>query len=127
MASGDQAIHEPRAAARTPIRPLAAAGLSWRAGEVEVLREVSLRIVAGTRNVVIGPNGAGKSVLLRMLHGLLVPSGGRLDSLLSKFRDAFKWFLYNAHSKTTVMGAISGREVPGQMLFWFAGLAMLDY
>ncbi len=58
------------------ILPLAAADLSWRAGDVEILREVSLRIEPGTRNIVIGPNGAGKSVLLRMLHGLLAPSGG---------------------------------------------------
>lgn len=53
--------------------------------------------------------------------------GRALEPLLAKFRDAFRWFLYNAHSKTTVMGSISGREVPGQLLFWFAGLAMLDY
>ena len=50
-----------------------------------------------------------------------------LEPLLAKFRDAFRWFLYNAHSKTTVMGSISGRAVPGQLLFWFAELAMLDY
>ena len=65
--------------AGTPaILPLAATDLSWRAGDVEILREVSLRIEPGTRNIVIGPNGAGKSVLLRMLHGLLAPSGGQL-------------------------------------------------
>jgi tungstate transport system ATP-binding protein len=61
------------------ILPLSAAALSYRAGEVDVLRDVSLRIESGTRTIVLGPNGAGKSVLLRMLHGLLAPSGGRLD------------------------------------------------
>lgn len=60
----------------------------------------------------------------RFLNGT---RGRSLDGLLARFRDAFKWFLYNAHSKTTVLGSISGREVPGQMMFWFAGLAMLDY
>ena len=60
------------------ILPLVVEGLCWRAGAVDVLRDVSLRIESGTRNVVLGPNGAGKSVLLRMLHGLLVPSSGRL-------------------------------------------------
>jgi tungstate transport system ATP-binding protein len=65
--------------AAASILPLTVESLSWRAGEVDVLREVSLRIEPGTQTIVLGPNGAGKSVLLRMLHGLLVPSGGRLD------------------------------------------------
>ena len=64
---------------RGSILPLIADGLSYRAGEVDVLSDVSLRIGPGTRTVVLGPNGAGKSVLLRMLHGLLAPSAGRLD------------------------------------------------
>lgn len=60
------------------ILPLSVENLSWRTGEVDVLDDVSLRIEAGTRNIVLGPNGAGKSVLLRLLHGLLVPSRGRV-------------------------------------------------
>ena len=35
--------------------------------------------LSAQRNVVLGPNGAGKSSLLRLIHGLLHPSGGRLD------------------------------------------------
>jgi tungstate transport system ATP-binding protein len=60
------------------ILPLAVEGLSYRAGEVDVLTDVSLRIESGTRNIVLGPNGAGKSVLLRMLHGLLAPTRGNV-------------------------------------------------
>ena len=60
------------------ILPLNVEGLAFRPGGAEVLREVSFRIDAGSRNIIIGPNGAGKSVLLRLLHGLLTPSGGRL-------------------------------------------------
>lgn len=60
------------------ILPLTVESLCWRAREADVLRDVSLRIEAGTRTILLGPNGAGKSVLLRMLHGLLTPSGGRL-------------------------------------------------
>ncbi|HEX9390529.1 MAG TPA: ATP-binding cassette domain-containing protein [Usitatibacteraceae bacterium] len=58
------------------ILPLHVEGLAYRAGEATVLRDVSFRVEAGTRNIVLGPNGAGKSVLLRLLHGLLTPSGG---------------------------------------------------
>jgi tungstate transport system ATP-binding protein len=43
-----------------------------------VVSGVSFNIVAGSRTVVLGPNGAGKSVLLRLLHGLLVPTGGTI-------------------------------------------------
>jgi tungstate transport system ATP-binding protein len=65
---------------RAPVTalPLLAEGLGYAAGGVEILRDVSLRIEAGPPLLVIGPNGAGKSVLLRLLHGLLAPTAGRL-------------------------------------------------
>jgi tungstate transport system ATP-binding protein len=58
--------------------PLAAERLSYAAGGVDILQGVSLRIEAGPPLLVIGPNGAGKSVLLRVLHGLVAPTGGQL-------------------------------------------------
>ena len=65
---------------RTPdsILPLCAEGLCFSAGDVEILRDVSLTITAGAPTLLIGANGAGKSVLLRLLHGLLKPSAGRV-------------------------------------------------
>jgi tungstate transport system ATP-binding protein len=58
--------------------PLRAEGVSYGAGGVAILREVSLTIAAGPPTMIIGPNGAGKSVLLRLLHGLLRPDAGRI-------------------------------------------------
>ncbi|MBK1662640.1 ATP-binding cassette domain-containing protein, partial [Paracraurococcus ruber] len=58
--------------------PLLAEGLGYAAGGVAILRDVSLLVEAGPPLLVIGPNGAGKSVLLRLLHGLLAPTAGRL-------------------------------------------------
>ena len=58
--------------------PLLAERLGYAAGGVAILQEVSLRIEAGPPLLVIGPNGAGKSVLLRLLHGLLAPTAGRV-------------------------------------------------
>jgi tungstate transport system ATP-binding protein len=58
--------------------PLHAEGVSYGAGGVAILREVSLTIAAGPPTFIIGPNGAGKSVLLRLLHGLLRPDAGRI-------------------------------------------------
>jgi len=60
------------------ILPLAVEGLSFRAGETSVIEDVSFRIERGSRTLVIGPNGAGKSVLLRLLHGLLQPTAGKV-------------------------------------------------
>lgn len=58
--------------------PIRAEGLSYAAGGVAILGDVSLEIAAGPPLLIIGPNGAGKSVLLRLLHGLLLPSAGRV-------------------------------------------------
>jgi tungstate transport system ATP-binding protein len=60
------------------ILPLSAEGLGFSAGGVEILRDVSLKITVGAPTLLIGANGAGKSVLLRLLHGLLKPSAGRV-------------------------------------------------
>ena len=62
--------------------------ISYRAGEVTILRDVSVRFEAGRMNVVLGPNGAGKSTLLRVATGLAHPSGGRVtyeDRALASF------------------------------------------
>ena len=61
------------------ILPLSVAGLGFRAGDVAVLESVSFNITPGSRNIVLGPNGAGKSVLMRLLHGLLVPTSGAIN------------------------------------------------
>ncbi len=61
------------------ILPLAVEGLSFRAGATSVIEDVSFRIERGSRTLVIGPNGAGKSVLLRLLHGLLEPTAGKVQ------------------------------------------------
>ena len=58
--------------------PLHARGLGIRFGEVQALRDVDLAIEPGRRIAVLGANGAGKSVLLRTLHGLLVPTTGTM-------------------------------------------------
>ena len=60
------------------VLPLRAAGLRFEANGLAILRGVDLLLEAGPPTAVIGPNGAGKSVLLRLLHGLLAPTGGEI-------------------------------------------------
>jgi tungstate transport system ATP-binding protein len=60
------------------ILPLKVQSLSYSVSATDVVRDVSFAIERGSRNIVLGANGAGKSVLLRLLHGLLVPSDGQI-------------------------------------------------
>jgi tungstate transport system ATP-binding protein len=62
----------------TTALPLRAEGLRFAAGGVGILHGLDFSLAAGPPTVILGPNGAGKSVLLRLLHGLLEPTGGVL-------------------------------------------------
>ena len=46
---------------------------------LHVLQPLSLQIEAGPSTIILGANGAGKSVLMRVMHGLLAPSGGQVS------------------------------------------------
>ncbi len=60
---------------REPI--IVAEHLQRRFGDLQAVRDVSLEIFRGEIFGVLGPNGAGKSTTIRMLCGILDPSGGR--------------------------------------------------
>lgn len=47
-------------------------------GEVEALRPVSTRFIAGEFVVLLGPSGAGKSTLLRSINGLVPVTRGKI-------------------------------------------------
>ncbi len=61
------------------ILPLRLEGVSFAAGERTIVHALSLEIGAGPNTVILGANGAGKSVLMRLMHGLLAPSTGRIS------------------------------------------------
>lgn len=61
------------------ILPLHAERLCYRANGRALIDDASLSVEAGAFTVVLGPNGAGKSLLLRLLHGLIAPTSGRVD------------------------------------------------
>jgi ABC-2 type transport system ATP-binding protein len=45
---------------------------------VQAVRDISFRVERGELLGYLGPNGAGKSTTIKMLTGILVPSGGRV-------------------------------------------------
>lgn len=55
-----------------------AEALAKRYGDVEAVRGIDLRVARGEIFGFLGPNGAGKTTTIRMLTGLLQPSGGRI-------------------------------------------------
>ncbi|MBV5284861.1 MAG: ATP-binding cassette domain-containing protein [Methyloversatilis discipulorum] len=71
--------------------------LRYDAGDRTLIRDVSLRIEAGRRTLILGPNGAGKSVLMRLMHGLIEPTAGRI--------------LWNGGSGTPVQAMVFQRPV----------------
>ena len=60
------------------IFPLTLLGIGFAPNDVPVLADINLRIEGGARTLILGANGAGKSVLMRVMHGLLKPTAGRI-------------------------------------------------
>jgi len=59
--------------------PLRLHDVSFAVGGRTIIDGISLEIEAGRSTVILGANGAGKSVLMRLMHGLLKPTSGRVE------------------------------------------------
>jgi tungstate transport system ATP-binding protein len=60
------------------VLPLTLEDVSFVAGGRAIIDRVSCEFTSGPRTVILGPNGSGKSVLMRLCHGLLRPTSGRI-------------------------------------------------
>lgn len=61
------------------VLPLSALNLRYEVKGAPLINDISMTVAPGSFTVVLGPNGAGKSLLLRLLHGLIMPTSGRID------------------------------------------------
>ena len=61
------------------ILPLELDNVVYAAGGRAIIDGITLEIGAGPSTVILGANGAGKSVLMRLMHGLLAPTSGRIS------------------------------------------------
>jgi tungstate transport system ATP-binding protein len=61
------------------ILPLELDNVVYAAGGRAIIEGITLEIGAGPSTVILGANGAGKSVLMRLMHGLLAPTSGKIS------------------------------------------------
>ncbi|MBV8032227.1 MAG: ATP-binding cassette domain-containing protein [Betaproteobacteria bacterium] len=60
------------------ILPLSLEAVAYGVGQKPIITPLSLELSAGASTILLGANGAGKSVLMRLMHGLLSPTAGRV-------------------------------------------------
>lgn len=93
------------------------------AGELEILKGVSLELEAGGALGVVGASGSGKSTLLHILGTLDRPSSGELrfedldllslsDAELSRFRNERMGFVFQFHHLLSELTALENVMLP---------------
>ncbi len=61
-----------------------------QAGEHTLLQQVNLEIGIGGATVLLGPNGAGKTSLLKLMMGLVEPTGGEITRASARMAFLFQ-------------------------------------
>ncbi len=101
--------------------------LTTQAGEVNILRGISLRIENGETVGIIGPSGSGKSTLMLALAGLERISSGRLcvagqdlsnwsEKALTRFRRETIGIVFQSFHLIPTMTALENVALPLELL-----------
>jgi sodium transport system ATP-binding protein len=89
-------------------------GLCKSFGAVQAVDHLSLSVARGEIYGLLGPNGAGKSTALRVLAGLLAPTGGRALLMgvdVAREPERAKARLGYLSASTGLFARLTGREV----------------
>lgn len=101
--------------------------LSFRFNGVEILSDITFTLEKGEFLGIVGPNGSGKTTLIRLLLGLIKPTGGTI-TLFGQSADVFREWrkigylpqkiaAFNPHFPATVeeivaLGLLAGKSFP---------------
>jgi lipoprotein-releasing system ATP-binding protein len=99
---------------------------STEAGELKVLKEISIAIKAGEMVGIIGASGAGKSTLLHILGALDKPTSGQVlfqgrdistldDQALARFRNMSVGFVFQFHHLLPEFNSLENVVLPGMI------------
>lgn len=94
------------------------------AGELSILKDLSLTINEGEMLGIVGASGAGKSTLLHILGALDRPSSGKVlfqetevfglnDRMLAEFRNSRVGFVFQFHHLLPEFNAVENVMLPG--------------
>jgi len=102
-------------------------GLCKSFGATRAVDDVSFTIQAGSVHALLGENGAGKSTIVKLLSGLLTPSGGSIEVFgrpvrLRQPRDAHAHGIQTAFQEMTLVADLS---VLDNLLLSYAPLGRL--
>ena len=61
-----------------------AKNITFEQGQYKLLKNINLSIPKGMITLFVGHNGSGKSLLMQILHGIIKPTDGHIDSISAK-------------------------------------------
>jgi lipoprotein-releasing system ATP-binding protein len=109
-----------------PLLDIQGLGKTYLTGgrRLEVLRDVTLSIEAGTMVALTGPSGAGKSTFLHLVGALDVPTAGRVlfegrdlasldEGERARFRNESVGFVFQSHHLLPEFTALENAMMPG--------------
>lgn len=79
MTGFGDAVTDAGVGASAPTPAVSLRGIEKRFGAVRACDSVDLDLYRGRIHGILGENGAGKSTLMKMLIGLVLPDGGRIN------------------------------------------------